>query len=214
MCPNFYINIPMLQKHPLSIRCCSILSFHFFVENDIIIPVSRILKKPLTVREFTYIRKELVKMSVESVRKFFAEGGYTDLKIIETNLSTATVELAAKAHGVAPALIAKTMSFGLKDREILIVTKGDARIDNRKFKDCFHEKASMLDYDRVLEVTGHPVGGVCPFGLKNPLDIYLDISMKEFEYVYPAAGSANSAVKIAPDRLQEVTGGIWIDVCK
>lgn len=153
-------------------------------------------------------------MSVESVRKFFIENGYTDLKILETEQSSATVELAAKAHGVEPALIAKTMSFGLKEREIIIVTKGDARIDNRKFKDCFHEKASMLNYDKVLEITGHPVGGVCPFGLKNPMDIYLDVSMKEFEFVYPAAGSANSAVKIAPDRLQEVTDGIWIDVCK
>ena len=153
-------------------------------------------------------------MSLESVRKFFNENGYSDLQIIETEMSTATVELAAKAHGVAPALIAKTMSFGLKDRAILIVTKGDARIDNRKFKDSFHEKAKMLSYDEVLEITGHPVGGVCPFGLKSPMDIYLDISMKEFEYVCPAAGTANSAVKITPDRLQEVTRGTWVDVCK
>jgi prolyl-tRNA editing enzyme YbaK/EbsC (Cys-tRNA(Pro) deacylase) len=106
------------------------------------------------------------------------------------------------------------MAFGLKDNEILVVTKGDARIDNRKFKDCFHEKASMLHPEEVLKITGHPVGGGCPFGLKNPMDIYLDISMKEFEYVYPAAGSTNSAVKITPDKLQEVTGGIWVDVCK
>lgn len=153
-------------------------------------------------------------MSLESVRKYFEDNKLTDLHILETAESTATVELAAKAHGVAPALIAKTMAFGLKDRQILVVTKGDARIDNRKFKDCFHEKAKMLDYEEVLEVTGHPVGGVCPFGLKNPMDIYLDVSMKEFEYVYPAAGSTNSAVKITPDRLQEVTSGIWIDVCK
>lgn len=153
-------------------------------------------------------------MSLESVRTFFLENGYTDLKILETEESTATVELAAKAHGVAPELIAKTMAFGLKDRKILIVTKGDARIDNRKFKDFFHEKATMLNPEEVLEATGHPVGGVCPFGLKNPMDIYLDVSMKEFEYVYPAAGSTNSAVKITPERLQQVTGGTWIDVCK
>jgi len=153
-------------------------------------------------------------MSLESVRKFFEENGFTDLRIIETEASTATVELAAKAHGVAPSLIAKTMSFKLKDRNILIVTKGDARIDNRKYKDYFHEKATMLSYEEVLEITGHPVGGVCPFGLKTPMDIYLDISLKEFEYIYPAAGSANSAVKISPDRLQEVTGGTWVDVCK
>jgi prolyl-tRNA editing enzyme YbaK/EbsC (Cys-tRNA(Pro) deacylase) len=153
-------------------------------------------------------------MSLESVRKFFIENGYTDLHILEHEVSTATVELAAKAHGVEPALIAKTMAFGLKDREILIVTKGDARIDNRKYKDCFHEKATMLNYEEVLEITGHPVGGVCPFGLTSSIDVYLDISMKEFEYVYPAAGSVNSAVKISPDRLQEVTGGTWVDVCK
>jgi prolyl-tRNA editing enzyme YbaK/EbsC (Cys-tRNA(Pro) deacylase) len=153
-------------------------------------------------------------MSLESVRKFFIENGYTDLHILEHEVSTATVELAAKAHGVEPALIAKTMAFGLKDREILIVTKGDARIDNRKYKDCFHEKATMLNYEEVLEITGHPVGGVCPFGLTNSIDVYLDISMKEFQYVYPAAGSVNSAVKISPDRLQEVTGGTWVDVCK
>lgn len=153
-------------------------------------------------------------MSLESVKKFFQDNQLTDLHILETDASTATVELAAKAHGVAPALIAKTMAFGLKDRNIIIVTKGDARIDNRKYKDCFHEKATMLNHDEVLEVTGHPVGGVCPFGLKNPLDIYLDVSLKEFEHVYPAGGTANSAVKISPDRLQEVTGGSWIDVCK
>lgn len=153
-------------------------------------------------------------MSLESVKKYFEDNKLTDLHILETSESTATVELAAKAHGVAPALIAKTMALGLKNREIIIVTKGDARIDNRKFKDYFHEKASMLSFEEVLNITGHPVGGVCPFGLKNPIDIYLDISIKEFEYVYPAAGSTNSAVKISPERLQEVTGGTWIDVCK
>lgn len=153
-------------------------------------------------------------MSVEKVRQFFIEKGHSELQIIEHEASTATVELAAIANGVAPDLIAKTMAFGLKDREILIVTKGTAKIDNRKYKDCFHEKARMLSYEEVLEITGHPVGGVCPFALKNPLDIYLDISMKEFEYIYPAAGTTNSAVKITPDILQEITGGTWIDVCK
>lgn len=153
-------------------------------------------------------------MSLESVKRFFLENGYMDLHILEHEDSTATVELAAKAHGVEPELIAKTMAFGLKDKEILIVTKGDARIDNRKYKDCFHEKAKMLTHEEVLDITGHPVGGVCPFGLSKPLEVYLDISMKEFEYVYPAAGSVNSAVKISPDRLQEVTGGTWVDVCK
>jgi len=152
-------------------------------------------------------------MSVESVREFFKDNNL-DFKIIELNESTATVELAANAIGVEPALIAKTMVFRLKDRDVIIVTKGDARIDNRKYKDYFKTKAKMLKQDEVLEVTGHPVGGVCPFGLRNPLDIHLDVSLKSFEYVYPAAGSRNSAIKISPDKLQEVTNGIWIDVCK
>jgi len=152
-------------------------------------------------------------MSVERVRSFFHDNGY-DLEIIEFDESTATVELAAKAVGVEPALIAKTMALRLKDRDILLVTKGDARIDNRKYKDTFNTKAKMLSPEEVLEVTGHPVGGVCPFGLINPLDIYLDISLKDFEYVYPAAGSINSAVKISPMRLQEITKGKWVDVCK
>lgn len=157
--------------------------------------------------------QEMIKMSVESVREFFKDNNL-DFKIIELDESTATVELAANAIGVEPALIAKTMVFRIKDRDVIIVTKGDARIDNRKYKNYFKAKAKMLKLDEVLEATGHPVGGVCPFGLRNPMDIYLDVSLKSFEYVYPAAGSRNSAIKISPDKLQEVTNGIWIDVCK
>ncbi len=152
-------------------------------------------------------------MSVAAVRKFF-EDKKLNFEIIEMEESTATVELAAQALGVAPALIAKTMAFRLKEENILIVAQGDARVDNRKYKDYFKEKAKMLKPDEVFEVTGHPVGGVCPFGLKNPLNIYLDISLKKFEYVYPAAGSRNSAVKMTPAELQEITEGKWIDVCK
>jgi Cys-tRNA(Pro) deacylase len=152
-------------------------------------------------------------MSVKDVKKFFKDKGL-DYEIIEFDESTATVELAAEAIGVKPALIAKTMALRLKDRDILIVTKGDARIDNRKYKDYFKTKAKMLKFDEVLDMTGHPVGGVCPFGLKNPLDIYLDVSLKEFDYVYPAAGSKNSAVKISPDEIQKITNAVWIDVCK
>ncbi|MFZ5967396.1 MAG: YbaK/EbsC family protein [Bacillota bacterium] len=152
-------------------------------------------------------------MSLESVKKFFIEKEL-DLEVIEFDESTATVELAAKAVGVEPALIAKTMAFRLKDENILVITKGDSRIDNRKFKDTFETKVKMLSPEEVLAVTGHPVGGVCPFGLNNPLNIYLDISLKSFEYVYPAAGSKNSAVKISPDYLQEITDGKWVDVCK
>ncbi len=96
----------------------------------------------------------------------------------------------------------------------MLITKGDARIDNRKYKDYFKVKAKMLKPDEVLEVTGHQVGGVCPFGLKNPLEIYLDKSLQEFEYIFPAAGSGNSFVKMTPDELQAITDSIWVDVCK
>lgn len=152
-------------------------------------------------------------MAVEDVRQFFKDNGY-EYEIIEKEVSTATVELAAQAIGVEPALIAKTMAFRLKEKDVLVVSKGDAKIDNRKFKDEFKTKAKMMKYEEVLEATGHPVGGVCPFGLKTPMEIYLDVSLKQFEYVYPAAGSTNSAVKITPDELQVVTNAEWVDVCK
>ena len=152
-------------------------------------------------------------MSVESVKQQFKEENL-DLEVMELGESTATVELAAKAIGVEPGQIAKTMALVLKDQNILILSKGDAKIDNRKFKDCFSTKAKMLSGDEVLEITSHPVGGVCPFGLKNPLKIYLDISLKQYDYVYPAAGAKNAAVKVSLDQLQEISNGEWIDVCK
>jgi len=153
-------------------------------------------------------------MSIEDVKKYFKER-QLNYEVNEVEDSTATVELAAKALGVKPALIAKTLTFKLKDnRKILLVTKGDARIDNRKYKDYFKVKAKMLKPDEVLEVTGHSVGGVCPFGLKNSLEIYLDQSLQDFEYIFPAAGSGNSFIKITPDELQKITGSTWVDVCK
>lgn len=152
-------------------------------------------------------------MSVESVKKQFNDENLK-LKVFELDESTATVELAAQAIGVEPERIAKTMAFKLKDRDILIVLKGDAKIDNRKFKDCFSTKAKMLNHDEVLEVTGHPVGGVCPFGLKNHMDTYLDVSLKKFDFVYPAAGSPHAAVKVAVDELEKITKGTWADLCK
>ena len=152
-------------------------------------------------------------MSLESVKKQFNEENL-GLEVMELEESTATVDLAAKAIGVEPGQIAKTMAFGLKDKNILIVSKGDAKIDNKKYKECFSTKAKMLNIDEVLEITGHPVGGVCPFGLKNPLKIYLDVSLRQYDYVYPAAGSPHAAVKITLDKLEEVTSGEWIDVCK
>lgn len=152
-------------------------------------------------------------MSVESVKKHFKEANL-GLEVIEMNNSTATVELAARAIGVEEGQIAKTIALELKEETILIVCKGDAKIDNRKYKDEFAIKAKMLSFENVENVTGHPVGGVCPFGLKNPLKIYLDESLKRYEYVYPAAGATNSAVKIDLDLLQSSTNGVWIDVCK
>lgn len=159
------------------------------------------------------IKMGAIFMSLESVKKQFKEENL-GLEIMEMEQSTATVELAARAIGVEMGQIAKTMALALKDRNILIVSKGDAKIDNRKYKDYFKTKAKMLSSEEVFEITGHPVGGVCPFGLKNPLHIYLDKSLKQYDHVYPAAGAPNAAVKISIDELQNITKGTWIDVCK
>ncbi|MBB6262505.1 prolyl-tRNA editing enzyme YbaK/EbsC (Cys-tRNA(Pro) deacylase) [Paenochrobactrum gallinarii] len=152
-------------------------------------------------------------MSLESVKAFFAKNA-PDLKVIELETSTATVPLAAEAHGVEPGQIAKTLSFKVKDDAVLIVTRGDARIDNRKFKDQFATKPRMLDAGSVIELTGHPVGGVCPFGLASDMAIYCDISLKAYEEVVPAAGSINSAVRVNTERLAALTNAQWIDVCQ
>ncbi|BES63832.1 YbaK/EbsC family protein [Gottschalkiaceae bacterium SANA] len=152
-------------------------------------------------------------MSKETVLQQFFEQDL-DLKITEFGESTATVELAAQAIGVEPAQIAKTMGFRLKDQSIVIVSKGDARIDNKKFKSTFATKAKMIPFAEVESITGHPAGGVCPFGLKDGVGIYLDESLKEFDLVYPAGGTPNTAVKITVDQLAHVTKGTWIDVCK
>ena len=152
-------------------------------------------------------------MSQQSVRDFFLSRNL-DLPIIELEVSTATVALAAEAHAVEPGRIAKTLVFRLNDgRAIVLVTRGDARIDNRKFKASFG-KGKMLPPDEVEELTGHPVGGVCPFGLAQPLPIYLDRSLREFDEVLPAAGAIHSAVRISPTQLAEVTDGQWVDVCQ
>ncbi|MBU3099070.1 MULTISPECIES: YbaK/EbsC family protein [Clostridium] len=152
-------------------------------------------------------------MSVESVKKFFTEQGLVD-PVFKLEECGATVDLAAKTLGIEPKFIAKTLSFRLKDRDILIVTKGDARIDNRKYKDFFKTKAKMLDHDEVAQITGHPVGGVCPFGLASPIGVYIDVSLKDYEYVYPAAGSAFTALKIRPSDMQNLTQAEFVDVCK
>lgn len=152
-------------------------------------------------------------MSLESVRAFFAEKA-PDIDIIELETSTATVAMAAEAHGVEPARIAKTLSLRVGDRTMLVVARGDARLDNRKIKSTFGGKARMLDAEEVVALTGHPVGGVCPFGLANPLPVYCDISLKAFDEVVPAAGAIHSAVRIDPNRMAELTGAEWVDVCQ
>lgn len=152
-------------------------------------------------------------MSLETVRTFFASRNL-DISIIELDVSTATVALAAEAHGVEHGRIAKTLAFRLADgRVILVVASGDARINHKKFK-AELGKGKMLGLDEVVQLTGHPVGGVCPFGLAQPLPIYLDVSLRKYEEVLPAAGATHTAVRISPDHLAEVTGGLWIDVCE
>jgi prolyl-tRNA editing enzyme YbaK/EbsC (Cys-tRNA(Pro) deacylase) len=152
-------------------------------------------------------------MSLESVRAFFAEKA-PDITVIESEQSSATVALAAEAYGVEPARIAKTLSLRAGDRVVLIVTSGTSRMDNKKVKALFGGKPKMLGLDEVAEITGHEVGGVCPFGLKTQLAIYCDVSMKAFDIVVPAAGSTHSAVKIAPERMAELVGAEWVDVCE
>ncbi|UCJ18438.1 YbaK/EbsC family protein [Pseudomonas sp. MM211] len=152
-------------------------------------------------------------MSLQSVRAFFAEKA-PDLHVIELDTSTATVALAAEAHSVEPGQIAKTLAFRMGERNLLIVARGDARIDNRKIKETFGSKAKMLDADSVLALTSHPVGGVCPFGLATPLPVYCDVSLRAFEEVVPAAGSIHSAVRISPTRMAELVEAEWVDVCQ
>lgn len=151
-------------------------------------------------------------MSLASVQAFFAEHA-PDITVIELSQSTATVAEAADGHGVAPAQIAKTLALRVGPEVILIATRGDARLDNRKFKDRFKAKAKMLDLGEVEAETGHPVGGVCLFGLPRPLPVFCDVSLKAFDIVVPAAGAINAAVKIAPERMAALTGADWIDVC-
>src|SRR5260370_37405504 len=149
-------------------------------------------------------------MTVESVGAFLAMHA-PDIEILETDGSTATVDLAAKGHGVEPAQIAKTLSLRIKDRVLLIVTSGTARLNNRKIKDALGGKPRMLTADEVVALTGHPVGGVCPFGLATPLPVYCDLSLKAFDEVLPAAGSTNSALRISPARLAALVAAQWVD---
>ena len=152
-------------------------------------------------------------MSIESVRAFFAENA-PDIAVIESSVSSATVTLAAEAYGVEPGRIAKTLSLRVGERVVLIIAAGTSRMDNKKVKALFGGKPKMLGLDEVAEITGHEVGGVCPFGLKTPLPVYCDVSLKAFSEVVPAAGSINSAVRIAPARMAELVNAEWVDVCQ
>ena len=152
-------------------------------------------------------------MSLESVRAFFAEHA-PDIAVIVTEQSSATVPLAAAAHGVEPGQIAKTLSLRIGEEVVLVVTRGDARLDNRKAKATLGGKPRMLGQDEVEALTGHPVGGVCPFGLATPLKVYCDVTLKAFDIVVPAAGSTHSALRIAPARMAELTRAEWVDVCQ
>ena len=153
-------------------------------------------------------------MSLEKAESYLKEAGFLD-HVIELKESTATVALAAEALGVEPGMIAKTMSFLQGEQPVLILTEGTAKVDNRKYKDTFHVKAKMIPFEQVEEVTGHAPGGVCPFGIKDGIEVYLDESLKRFETVYPAVGDDHSAVRLSVDELEQIAGAKgWVDVCK
>lgn len=153
-------------------------------------------------------------MAIEKCREYFRKFDM-ESKILEFEVSSATVELAAVAAGCEPERIAKTMSFKIEDKPILIVMAGDARIDNSKYKAKFHTKAKMLAPEEVIEYIGHAVGGVCPFGIKDGVTVYLDESLKRFETVFPACGSSNSAIELTMPELEKYSNYLeWVDISK
>lgn len=171
-----------------------------------------IVRKLLTQANTDAAREE--DMSVEKVKAFFAQYQMAD-RIVELNESSATVELAAEALHTQPCRIAKTMSFMVANQAVLIVTAGDMKIDNSKFKSYFHEKARMLTPQELDTLVGHAPGGVCPFAVPDTVKTYLDVSMKRFKTVFPAAGSSNSCIELSLADLEKYSKCIeWIDVCK
>lgn len=153
-------------------------------------------------------------MAFDVAKKYLDEMGYGD-RVKEFEVSSATVELAAVAVGTEPERIAKSLTFKVEDAPVMILCAGDAKVNNSKFKAFFHTKATMLSFDEVHELIGHDIGGVCPFGVKAGVKVYLDESLKRFDVVYPACGSSNSAVKLSIEELEKTSGYIeWIDVCK
>lgn len=153
-------------------------------------------------------------MSIEKVKAYFKRFNMED-KVIVLEQSSATVELAAKALGIEEARIAKTMSFLIDENPILVVAAGDAKIDNKKYKEKFHTKAKMIPFDFVEKYIGHTPGGVCPFGINDNINVYLDNSLKRFQTVFPAAGSSNSAIELNINELEKYSNSKeWVDICK
>ena len=152
--------------------------------------------------------------TIDKVRDYLRSVGMED-RLIVTDQSSATVELAAKAVGTEPGRIAKSLTFLTEGKPVMILAAGDARVDNRKFKDRFHTKAKMIPWDLVEDYVGHEPGGVCPFALKEGVSVYLDVSLKQYDTVYPAGGSPNSAVRLSPEELERISGSLgWVDVCR
>ena len=153
-------------------------------------------------------------MSIGRAKEYLRQYGMED-RVRETELSSATVELAAEALGCEPARIAKTLSFLVNEEAVLIVAAGDTKVDNAKYKSCFGVKAKMLSPDQVEEMIGHAIGGVCPFGINDGVKVYLDESLRRFETVFPACGSSNSMIELTIPELEQCSGYIeWVDVCK
>ena len=153
-------------------------------------------------------------MAIEKVREYFAQHGMAD-RILEFDVSSATVELAAEALHCEPCRIAKSLSFMVGEEPVLIVTAGDAKVDNAKYKAKFGKKAKMLTPDEVVQYIGHAIGGVCPFAVNGGVTVYLDVSLKRFTRVFPACGSGNSAIELTIDELEKYSGyKEWVDVCK
>ncbi len=153
-------------------------------------------------------------MGLEEARSYLEGKGFGG-RVLTFDVSSATVELAAQAVGTEPEKIAKSLTFMVDDRPVMILCAGDAKINNGKYKTVFHKKARMLTRDQVNQLVGHDVGGVCPFGIKDGVEVYLDESLKRFEKVYPACGNAASAVELTIGELEQLSGSLgWIDVCK
>ena len=155
-----------------------------------------------------------IEMGLEQAKEHLKKYGLAE-QVTELSESSATVELAAKALGCEPERIAKTLSFFVGEEAILVVTAGDKKIDNAKYRHTFGTKAKMIPAELVEETIGHPVGGVCPFGIREGVKVYLDVSLKEYQTVFPACGSANSAIELTPEELEKCSGmREWVDVCK